>query len=42
VIPHWSGIVFIFPLMCILYIDLLGSMRWAGKCFEFATIFELL
>jgi len=29
-VPHWSAVVFIFPLICVLYVDLLGVMQWAG------------
>ena len=29
-IPHWSASLLVFPLMCILYIDMLGMMHWAG------------
>ena len=29
-IPHWSAVVFVFPLICILYIDLLGVLQLAG------------
>jgi Niemann-Pick C1 protein len=29
-IPHWTAALFILPLICILYIDLLGAMQWFG------------
>lgn len=29
-IPHWSAPMFVFPLICILYIDLLGVLQWGG------------
>lgn len=29
-IPHWTAGVFVFPLICVLYVDLLGMMQWAG------------
>lgn len=29
-IPHWSAILFVFPLVCILFIDLLGVLQQAG------------
>ncbi|CAB9506450.1 Pick C1-like protein 1 [Seminavis robusta] len=29
-IPHWSAALFVFPLMCMLYIDLLGILQFAG------------
>lgn len=27
-IPHWTAALFVFPLICILYIDLLGFIQW--------------
>jgi Patched family len=29
-IPHWSAVCFVFPLVCVLFIDLIGVMQWAG------------
>lgn len=29
-IPHWTAVFFAFPLICILYIDFLGVLQWAG------------
>lgn len=29
-IPHWSAILFVFPIMCFLYIDLLGWIELLG------------
>jgi Niemann-Pick C1 protein len=29
-LPHWSACPIVFPLMCILYVDMLGVMQWAG------------
>jgi predicted RND superfamily exporter protein len=29
-IPHWSAAFFVLPLICVLYVDLLGVMQWAG------------
>jgi Niemann-Pick C1 protein len=29
-IPHWTATFIVFPMMCILYIDMLGMMQWAG------------
>jgi Niemann-Pick C1 protein len=29
-VPHWSAAFFVLPLICILYVDLLGAMQWAG------------
>lgn len=29
-IPHWSAILFAFPLACVLYIDFLGFLQWFG------------
>ena len=29
-IPHWSAAPIILPMMCVLYIDMLGVMQWAG------------
>lgn len=30
IIPHWSAAPIVFPFICILYVDLLGVMQWAG------------
>lgn len=38
-IPHWSAAVFIFPLICVLYVDLLGALQWAGKCIELFVLY---
>merc|ERR1712070_1088613 len=27
-VPHWTAALFVLPLLCILYIDLLGFMQW--------------
>lgn len=29
-IPHFSAVLFICPMICILYVDLLGVLQWAG------------
>jgi Niemann-Pick C1 protein len=29
-IPHWTASLFVFPLICMLYIDMLGALQWAG------------
>lgn len=29
-VPHWSAALFVFPLISVLYIDLLGVLQWAG------------
>jgi len=29
-VPHWTAAFFVLPLICLLYIDLLGVMQWAG------------
>ena len=29
-VPHWTGALFVLPMICLLYIDLLGVMQWAG------------
>ena len=29
-VPHWTAVLFVLPLICILYVDLLGVMKWAG------------
>merc|ERR1712003_131820 len=29
-VPHWTATVFVFPLLCVLYIDLLGFLQWFG------------
>ena len=30
-IPHWTAALFVLPMICILYIDLLGVMQWGGR-----------
>lgn len=29
-IPHWTAVVFVAPLISILFVDLLGVLQWAG------------
>jgi Niemann-Pick C1 protein len=29
-IPHYTSVFVVFPVMCVLYIDMLGVMQWAG------------
>jgi predicted RND superfamily exporter protein len=29
-IPHWTAAPIILPMMCVLYVDLLGVMQWGG------------
>merc|ERR1712174_135600 len=29
-VPHWTAAVFVLPLLCVLYIDLLGFLQWFG------------
>lgn len=29
-IPHWSAVLFVLPLISILYVDLLGVLQFAG------------
>jgi Niemann-Pick C1 protein len=29
-VPHWTAALFVFPLISVLYVDLLGVMQWAG------------
>lgn len=29
-IPHWTASLFVLPFICVLYVDLLGVMSWAG------------
>lgn len=29
-VPHWTAALFVLPLICILYVDLLGVMQWGG------------
>ena len=29
-IPHWTAALFVLPMICLLYLDLLGVMQWAG------------
>ena len=28
--PHWTAILFVFPTICVLYVDLLGTLQLAG------------
>lgn len=30
-VPHWSAALFVFPLITLLYVDLLGFMQWCGS-----------
>ena len=36
-IPHWTGVLFISPLITALYIDLLGAMQFAGISINVVT-----
>jgi Niemann-Pick C1 protein len=36
-IPHWSAVCFVLPLTCILFVDLLGVLQWAGLHINPAT-----
>jgi len=29
-VPHYTAALFVLPLICLLYVDLLGTMQWAG------------
>merc|ERR1712079_202884 len=29
-VPHWTAAAFVLPLICVLYIDLLGFLQWFG------------
>jgi Niemann-Pick C1 protein len=29
-IPHWSAVFYVFPLICVLYVDFLGLLQWSG------------
>lgn len=29
-VPHWTAALFVLPLICMLYVDLLGIMQWGG------------
>ena len=29
-IPHWTAAVFVLPVICLLYVDLLGVLQWAN------------
>lgn len=29
-IPHWTAAPFVFPMICLMYVDLLGVMQWAN------------
>lgn len=36
-IPHWTGVLFVFPFITFLYLDMLGKFRvWFFACFNFA------
>jgi multidrug efflux pump subunit AcrB len=29
-IPHWSAVIVVTRLICVLYVNLLGAMHWVG------------
>jgi len=37
-IPHWTAVFYLFPLVAVLYVDLLGVMHWAGNAVSFVTL----
>jgi len=41
-IPHWSASLFVFPLICLLYVDLLGFMQWAGLSINVVSYVSLV
>lgn len=40
-IPHWTAALFVCPLICILYIDLIGVMQWGGLHINSLTFISL-
>jgi len=40
-IPHWSAVIFVFPMICVLYVDLLGVLQWAGLHINAISYFTL-
>jgi hypothetical protein len=40
--PHWTGIVYIFPFMVILYVDLLGMFQVLGLTINVLTYVTLV
>jgi predicted RND superfamily exporter protein len=40
-IPHWTAFIIVCPLTCILYIDLLGVMKWGGLSINSLTFISL-
>jgi len=42
IIPHYSAALFVFPFICILYVDLLGVMQWAGLHINAVTYIGLV
>lgn len=41
-VPHWSGVVYVFPLMCVLYVDLLGLFQAFGLSINVLTYVTLV
>ena len=40
--PHWTGILFVMPLVAIIYVDLLGFIQWFGVDVNGVTYVSLL
>lgn len=41
-VPHWSGVAYVFPLMCVLYVDLLGLFQAFGLTINVLTYVTLV
>lgn len=41
-IPHWSGILFVAPMMMVLYVDLMGFIEWFGLSINGLSYVSLL
>jgi Niemann-Pick C1 protein len=41
-IPHWTAAVFICPIVCIMYVDILGVLQWAGIYINAVTFVALI
>lgn len=41
-VPHWTAAPIILPVICVLYVDLLGVMQWAGIHINAVTYVSLI
>lgn len=41
-VPHWTAAIFVLPLICMLYIDLLGVLQWAGVTINVVSYIALV